>query len=36
METLNYVGCLLLQTSFYTIKENEDKKIKKNIKKISA
>ena len=35
METLNYVG-LLLQTSFYTIKENEDKKIKKNIKKISA
>ena len=36
MKTLSYVGCLLLQTSFLTIKVNKEKKVKRNIKKILA
>ena len=34
METLSYVGCLLLQTSFQIIKENKEIKVTKNIKKM--
>ena len=36
MEMLTYLACLLWTTSSLTIKENEEVKVKENIKEIST
>ena len=36
MEMLTYLACLLWKTSSLTIKENEEVKVKENIKEIST